>query len=128
MREAFDEFISMDVYQKEVENKTLQLEVPQKNNLATYPQAMANLPKSNYTSYIQSNKRFLLRKTISGYTLYQEGAGVNNDLLLKGKIILKDATIIFEDSQQKKLKVEFDEFYNLNIGEGNDKVNYKYQN
>jgi len=127
MREAFDEFISMDVYQKEVENKTLQLEVSQKNNLATYPQAMANLPKSNYTSYIQSNKSFLLRKTISGYTLYQEGAGANNDLLLKGKIILKDATIIFEDSQQKKLKVEFDEFYNMAIGEGKDKVNFQYQ-
>ena len=30
MREAFDEFISMDVHQKELENKTLQLEVPQK--------------------------------------------------------------------------------------------------
>jgi hypothetical protein len=88
---------------------------------------MANLPKSNYTSYIQSNKRFLLRKTISGYTLYQEGAGANNDLLLKGKIFLKDATIIFEDSQQKKLKVEFDEFYNMAIGEGKDKVNFQYQ-
>ena len=69
-----------------------------------------------------------MRKTVSGYTLYQEEAGVNNDLLLKGKIILKDATIIFEDSQQKKLKVEFDEFYNMIIGEGNDKVNYQYQN
>ena len=88
---------------------------------------MANLPKSNYTSYIQSNKSYLLRKTISGYTLYQEGVGANNDLLLKGKIILKDATIIFEDSQQKKLKVEFDEFYNMAIGEGKDKVNFKYQ-
>jgi len=48
-------------------------------------------------------------------------------LLLKGKIILTDATIIFEDSQQKKLKVEFDEFYNMAIGEGKDKVNFKYQ-
>jgi hypothetical protein len=117
----------MDIHQKEVEKKTLQLEVPQKNNLVTYPQAIANLPKSTYTSYIQSNKSFLLRKTVSGYTLYQEEAGVNNDLLLKGKIILKDATIIFEDSQQKKLKVEFDEFYNMIIGEGEDKVNFQFQ-
>ena len=127
MREAFEEFISMEIHQKEVENKTLQLEVPQKNNLVTNTQAIANLPKSTYTSYIKSNKSFLLRKTVSGYTLYQEEAGANNDLLLKGKIILKDATIIFEDSQQKKLKVEFDEFYNMIIGEGEDKVNFQFQ-
>ena len=127
MREAFEEFISMEIHQKEVENQTLQLEVPQKNNLVTYPQAIANLPKSTYTSYIKSNKSFLLRKTVSGYTLYQEEAGANNDLLLKGKIIFKDATIIFEDSQQKKLKVEFDEFYNMIIGEGEDKLNFQFQ-
>jgi len=127
MREAFDEFISMDIHQKEVKNKTLQLEVPQKNNLATYPQAIANLPKSSYTSYTFSNKRFLLRKTATGYILYQEEIGTNSDLLLKGKITIKDAKMIFEDSQKKKLKVEFDEFYNLTIGEGEDKVNFQYQ-
>ena len=128
MREAFDEFVSMNIHQMEVRNNNLQLKETTLNNPVDYSLAIANLPKSSYTSYTCSNKRFLLRKTTTGYFLYEEEIGVNSDFLLKGKIIIKDATIIFEDSQQKKLKVEFDEFYNLNIGEGNDKVNYQYQN
>ena len=128
MREAFDEFISMDIHQMEVRNNNLQLKETTLNNPVDYSLAIANLPKSSYTSYTCLNKRFLLRKTTTGYTLYQEEIGANSDLLLKGKITIKDATIIFEDSKQKKLKVEFDEFYNLTIGEGNNKVNYQYQN
>ena len=51
---------------------------------------------------------------------------INEIQSLLNQQINKDE-FIFEDSQQKKLKVEFDEFYNMAIGEGKDKVNFKYQ-
>tara|TARA_B100000902_G_C27188609_1_gene852692 strand:+ start:206 stop:973 length:768 start_codon:yes stop_codon:yes gene_type:complete len=124
MREAFDEFVSMDINQKEIENNNLQLKETTLKNPIDYSLTIANLPKSSYTSYTCLNKRFLLRKTTTGYTLYKEEIGANSDLILKGKITIKDSTIIFEDSQQKKLKVEFDEFYNLIIWESNKKIKY----
>ena len=120
MRDAFEEFIAMDIQQN-----SLKIIV---SDPSMYSLTTANFPNSTYTSYTYSNQNFLLRKTATGYSLYMEKTGANNDLVLKGKITIKDASVIFYDSQQNKLKAEFDEFYNLIIGEGTHKVTYQYQN
>lgn len=127
MRDAFEEFIAMDIQQKELENNLQTSLKITASDPSMYSLTTANFPNSTYTSYTYSSQNFLLRKTATGYSLYLEKTGANNDLLLKGKITIKDAKMIFEDSQKKKLKVEFDEFYNLTIGEGEDKVNFQYQ-
>ena len=106
MRDAFEEFIAMDIHQKELENNTLQ--TSKSSKITASDPSMYSLthelifPNSTYTSYTYSSQNFLLRKTATGYSLYyQEETGANNDLLLKGKITIKDASIIFDDSQQK---------------------------
>ena len=128
MRDAFEEFIAMDIQQKELENNLQTSLKITASDPSMYSLTTANFPNSTYTSYTYSSQNFLLRKTATGYSLYLEKTGANNDLLLKGKITIKDASIIFYDSQQNKLKAEFDEFNNLIIGEGTHKVTYKYQN
>lgn len=155
VRKAFDEFIAMDVQQKEIE----QFEIVKKENtgntsvkkenpvvavavvkpdnskqivvkdINTESQSgLENLPKTKYTSYSNNGKTFLLRKTSLGYNLYQESLNEDDDLLLIGKIIVKDSNLYFEKENKDKVKASFDDSKNLSIDEGKNKTDYKFEN
>ncbi len=145
VRKAFDEFIAMDVQQKEIE----QFEIVKKENtgntsvkkenpvvavavvkdINTESQSgLENFPKTKYTSYSNNGKTFLLRKTSLGYNLYKESLNVDDDLFLIGKIIVKDSYLYFEKENKDKVKASFDESKNLSIDEGENKTDYKFEN
>lgn len=155
VREAFEEFIAMDVQQKEIEQfekvkveKTSQTPVETEKQVVSVTAVktnntnpidekelnsvnhseLVNLPTAKYTSYSNNGKTFLLRKTSLGYNFYQESINEDDDLLLIGKIIVKDSTIYFENENNEKSKAEFDESNNLRIGEDKNKIDYKVEN
>jgi uncharacterized protein with FMN-binding domain len=87
-----------------------------------------NLPLNKYTNYNYMGTVFLLRKTAIGYSLYQELIDTDDDLLLIGKIDVKDSQINFKNEKNKILEVFFDESNNLIIGSGNKRKSYNYIN
>ena len=87
-----------------------------------------NLPLNKYTNYNYMGTVFLLRKTAIGYSLYQELIDTDDDLLLIGKIDVKDSPLNFKNEKNKILEVFFDESNNLIIGSGNKRKSYNYIN
>jgi hypothetical protein len=139
LREAFEDIIELNVNQKEI--KVVDIETtsdPQILSENTKQLAVVestieksiklNLPSNKYTSYSYMGKTFLLRKTAIGYTLYQELIDADDDLLLIGKVDVKGSEINFKNAKDKTVDAFFDEFDNLIIGSGNEKMRYNYIN
>jgi hypothetical protein len=87
-----------------------------------------NLPLNKYTNYKYMGKTFLLRKTAIGYTLYQELRDADDDLLLIGKIDVKNSKINFKNKKDKIVEAFFDTSNHLIIGSGNKRKIYNYIN
>ena len=157
VRNAFDDIIALNIIQEEIEGmdviKTLDTQVLSENtkNSPVVKTAIAttnsinieplkkveptiektinlNLPLNKYTNYNYMGTVFLLRKTAIGYSLYQELIDTDDDLLLIGKIDVKDSQINFKNEKNKILEVFFDESNNLIIGSGNKRKSYNYIN
>ena len=157
VRNAFDDIIALNIIQEEIEGmdviKTLDTQVLSENtkNSPVVKTAIAttnsinieplkkveptiektinlNLPLNKYTNYNYMGTVFLLRKTAKGYSLYQELIDTDDDLLLIGKIDVKDSQINFKNEKNKILEVFFDESNNLIIGSGNKRQSYNYIN
>ena len=158
VREAFDEIIRLHVNQKEIENVGLVKTTDNQSNvqkIETLPvvettvvattivndepakmdkTAVAientelNLPANKYTNYSFGGKTYLLRKTSNGYTFYQELLGADDDLLLIGKISVNESKINFVTGKNKITNAYFDSSNNLIVGEGKNKIEYKYEN
>ena len=157
VREAFEEIIKLNVNQKEIENvefvkttsnqdnvkknettpivetalvtTTIVSEEPTtKDETTVVETTQLNLPTTKYTNFSYKGKNYLLRKTSSGYSFYQELLSENDDLLLIGKITKNESKIDFVNDKNKKMNVYFDESNNLIIGEGKNKIEYKYEN
>ncbi len=146
MREAFEDIKLLHVQQKDI----IEVEITQESNeKTTLPSTtktkvnglttsktdaaiivesssvLANLPTSKYTNYTYLGKNFLLRKTTLGYTFYQELENKDDDLLLVGKLIIKEKEIEFVSKNATVLKASFDNSKNLLVGEGDSLIVYK---
>ena len=157
VREAFDEIIRLNVNQKEIENVGLVKTTDNQSNVQkneTLPvvettviatavvnnettkidktvvveKTVLNLPTNKYSNYSFGGKTYLLRKTSSGYTFYQELLGADDDLLLIGKISVNESKINFVSGKSKITNAYFDASYNLIVGESKNKIEYKYEN
>ena len=152
VREAFEEIKAMGIQQNEIEeveligmtinqnssnelqskvittDAPLNIEPVKKETLVVSSALLKSLPKAKYTTYSNSGNAFLLRKTSSGYKLYQELIGAEDDLLLIGKISIEDPNIYFENDNKEKIKASFDKTNNLIVGEGKEEINYKLEN
>jgi hypothetical protein len=73
------------------------------------------LPNVKFSSYSNSGKIFLLRKTAEGYSLYEESASAADGLLLNGKIIVMDQVVKYMDTSGKVSDASFDASGNLII-------------
>ena len=157
VREAFNDIIKLDVSQKEIEEieyvkpsdtqnvssqdkkapvvettiivtNTEKKEPIKKAEPAIENTRKLNLPTNKYTNYSYLDKTYLLRKTSLGYTLYQELLNTDEDLLLIGKVAVKDSIISFKNEKNKTSEAYFDESNNLIIGVGKEEIKYKFEN
>ena len=157
VRNAFNDIIKLNVNQKDIEVVDIEITSESQNltdntkNLSVVETSIVatnsikktplkkveptiektinlNLPLNKYTNYNYMGTVFLLRKTAIGYSLYQELIDTDDDLLLIGKIDVKDSQINFKNEKNKILEVFFDESNNLIIGSGNKRKSYNYIN
>ena len=157
VRNAFNDIIKLNVNQKDIEVVNIDITTDSQNsidntkNLSVVETSIVatnsikktplkkveptiektinlNLPLNKYTNYNYMGTVFLLRKTAIGYSLYQELIDTDDDLLLIGKIDVKDSQINFKNEKNKILEVFFDESNNLIIGSGNKRKSYNYIN
>lgn len=110
LRKAFTSIEGLGVRQKEV--------VAYEDDLSTYDEVndetakkssgtdakisvlgMTNFPGSKFTSYELGGKSYLLRKTMEGYSFYEESEDAPNGLLLKGVIVIKEDKAIYTSTE-----------------------------
>ncbi|UAB79912.1 hypothetical protein INR76_07130 [Marixanthomonas sp. SCSIO 43207] len=140
-RKAFESISHLNVNQKEVslleenvkeENVTNNVSqsnsttkpAPSKTTSVAENAALANLPKAKFLNYKKDNTSFLLRKTNSGYSLYEEFAASDTGLVLKGTISVTKNEVIFTNENGKKMDAYFDENQNLSLFEGEQVMVY----
>ena len=88
-----------------------------------------DLPKSRFSSYSRDGKKYLLRKTDSGYSLYEETVTTNDGLLLVGTLeLLEGGKIFFVDPSEKIFKAKFDKDLNLLVQKKNGEEVYTASN
>jgi len=87
-----------------------------------------NLPSAKYSNYSNGDKTFLLRKTKSGYSFYEESSESDDGLLLIGKIVLLETSINFTDTNKTTFNAYFDASKNLIIEKGTSTVFYRLVN
>lgn len=86
------------------------------------------LPDAKFSNYSNNGKTFLLRKTTEGYSLYEESAGAEDGLLLKGKIIVMDKVVKYMDTSGKVFNAAFDASGNLTVEDESAATIYKSEN
>lgn len=86
------------------------------------------LPDAKFSNYSNNGKTFLLRKTTEGYSLYEESAGSEDGLLLKGKIIVMDKVVKYMDTSGKVSDAAFDASGNITIKDDSATTIYKSEN
>lgn len=133
LRKAFRSITALNVQQKEIrlygeekESKDVQIQdIPIKAkpiSEITSPKAEPDLPKINivlpkekFSSYNREGSTYLLRKTASGYSLYQETNVTAEGLKLVGEIEINTANIRFKTPDGAMYKAAFDATENLYI-------------
>jgi len=89
------------------------------------------IPQGRFTNYISKNSSYLLKKTNTGYSLYEEMNTLEDEvsLQLRGKVIIEGETILFEDSFGNRTNASFDSLGNLIIEKtsGTEKEVYQKQ-
>ncbi|MDP2685818.1 MAG: hypothetical protein Q8O62_01270 [Aequorivita sp.] len=141
LRKAFSSIEALGVNQKNVVvltdsdyTKTVSKEtrLPSENAEQSQPKVskvFGNLlPDAKFSNYSNSGKTFLLRKTTEGYSLYEESAGAEDGLLLKGKIIVMDKVVKYMDTSGKVSDATFDASGNLTVKDNSASTIYKSEN
>lgn len=151
-REAFESIIILKVNQKEIETFDIKAETPvEKEEISKAPEtkinssqtesskttsvvnssagslAIANLPTSKYSNYSYNNNSYLLRKTNTGYNLYEE-VNTDEELKLIGKLSFNNNVLYFSEKSKDPVLATFDEKYNLLIQSKNGLITYKATN
>ncbi len=128
LRKAFSSIEALGVNQKNVVvlNDTDYNTAAYKETKLTSTDVEQSQPKvSNYSN---NGKTFLLRKTMEGYSLYEESAGSEDGLLLKGKIIVMDKVVKYMDTSGTVSDATFDASGNLTVKDDFATTIYKSEN
>ncbi|WP_310991121.1 hypothetical protein [Aequorivita marina] len=143
LRKAFSSIELMHVDQKDVvllerSDKTVsttdrakvkEILEPKHNKVRQASKHSGNLlPDAKYSSYLNSGKSFLLRKTSEGYTLYEEDADAEDGLVLQGKVIIMDQILKYMDAAGNVSDATFDSSGNLTVKKDGASQVYKIQN
>ena len=85
-----------------------------------------NLPKSKFSSYVEGDTSYMLRKTSEGYTLYKETTSSADGLTVIGKIgMLDDASkLYFVDASDAIFPANFDTSENLSVQKNGTTIIY----
>jgi|GEM_PF-321771 len=86
------------------------------------------LPKERFSSYTEGDKTFLLRKTSTGYSLYEETATAEDGLLLLGKLSGDKNPLVYKNSLDVSGQATFDKNSNLTIKLQGKTTSYTNQN
>ncbi len=126
LRKSFISFKGLNVKQKDVvllannpSNTTVYKETipnPEMEDLTKPKVSRVSgnlLPDAKFSNYSNSGKTYLLRKTIEGYSLYEESASAADGLLLKGKIIVMNNVVKYMDTSGNVADASFDPSGNL---------------
>lgn len=86
------------------------------------------LPTSKFSNYSLSGKTYLLRKTVDGYSLYEESAASQDGLLLKGKVVVLDKVVKYMDTSGNVSDASFDGSGNLTVKNASATLIFKFEN
>ncbi|WP_432411620.1 hypothetical protein [Rasiella sp. SM2506] len=119
LRNAFKSFESLDVSQKEIEVEPVTINTTTTETdtqlAAVITTKESSLPSITFSSYTHAGSSYLLRKTLSGYSLFQEVLGAENDLLLVGRVSFQDTAMQFTNLVGEVASARFDPNMNLTI-------------
>ena len=133
LRKAFKSIEDLRVKQKDIVLLTDAKEV-NSANVSSAPISKITgdngffLPNGKYMNYNSDGKSYLLRKTAEGYSLYQEDASAADGLVLVGKIVVRDKSIQYLDSQGQNYDAQFDAQGNLILTKDGASSIYKLVN
>lgn len=119
LRNAFRSFEGLGVAQKDivVEPRTTTSAITSAEaKLAVNASASGStIPSSKFSTYTHDGNSYLLRKTASGFSLFQEVMGADNDLLLLGRVSLQGNNVQFTSIAKEVSDASFDQNMNLTI-------------
>ncbi len=119
LRNAFESFENLGITQKEIEIEPTNVSATNTNTENTIVSKVAtsesNFPLLKFSTYTQEGTSYLLKKTSSGYSLFQEVKGADDDILLVGRLSLKDNILQFTNVVGVISPASFDANMNLTI-------------
>tara|TARA_A100000171_G_C2140499_1_gene155360 strand:- start:2407 stop:3171 length:765 start_codon:yes stop_codon:yes gene_type:complete len=115
LRNAFESFKHLGVSQKEIETQPIAEATSPTTTEQMSTSESGKAPSITFSNYTSDGVSYLLHKTASGYSLYEEGLAVEDDLLLLGKLKFQDTAMKFVDVQGKSYKALFNQNMNLTI-------------
>jgi len=140
LRKAFNGIEAMEVQQKEITYfdalaiaETEEKAVPSSTTVTTKvvktenstlaePSVASKLPSAKFSNYTLNGNTYLLRKTVEGYSFYEETDATEDGLQLIARIDVVNAEkLFFTDTSENVFKASFDAAHNLIIQKG-DKV------
>lgn len=133
LRNAFTSFEGLGIKQKDVitsstattEEREIEEPVSEQDNNRYIESRNVYVPTARFSNYNNNGKSFLLRKTTEGYSLYQEMKGAEDDLLLVGKLIVKDNVVTYFNTMGEKYKALFTKDKSLIIDLPGGKTQYE---
>ena len=130
LRRAFDSFADVGVNQPEINVDEAEDDTPvitntkpvsstqitnAKTTTTSIKNTMPNMPSAKFSSYTHNGTSYLLRKTAMGYSLSQEVAGTDDDLLLVGRLKVNQGSLWYTNVLGVVSKATFDTKKNLII-------------
>jgi hypothetical protein len=113
LREAFTGIEDLNVNQREliVYEETYIPETDSEKEVAV--SLSGNIPSAKYSNYTKDGRSYLLRKTATGFSLYEESAEAEDGLLLIGIVFSEGEAFKFKAASETLYNASFDDSYNL---------------
>ena len=128
LRRAFESIEVLFVQQKEVKLLTDVEDTSETNQVETVTSSenenTLQLPLAKYSNYSKNGKSYLLRKTMEGFSLYEETSQTNDGLQYTGKIFVVEGVVFFEDALENRYLASFEENGNLTVTTDNATIVY----
>jgi hypothetical protein len=137
LRNAFKSFEDIDINQIEVkelvnttkvsdESTTTNVVKPkEKTEKESSIVKEKEVPSTKFIKYTSNSDTFLLRKTTTGFTLYQDNSESGEGLILKGTITSNSNSMSYKSEDGKLYDAYFDASNNLTIFKGDIPIFYK---
>lgn len=106
-----------------VDDQTSEMTVSTGSKIGTVNPVVV-LPEEKFTSYSANNKTYLLRKTASGYSFYEESETSDTGLILLGKIVDANTTPAYISNEGETFKVSLDDNGSLLLSNDSKTVLY----